>query len=133
VRPYEQLITLPKGTIDMAKLWLIFLVLAAIFGSCNPEELTAVQVEDALRSAFEGDFEALKAITCEAEQASIDQSGDAPILPEGTSVSTECSIDGEVVTCNMAMTVTMEGAEPQTTRLPIKINIEDGKLCGSAD
>jgi hypothetical protein len=121
---------------NMTKIRLALLVLIAIFalGACGGDKLTADEVEKAMQSSFEGDLEPLKKITCDAEKEAMEQTG-APTegMPEGTSVKVDCSIDGDVATCNMAMTVEIEGAEPQTTEIPLKIKIDDGKLCGTAE
>lgn len=119
----------------MTKVRLLLLLVIAVFalGACGGgDDLTEEQIENAFKASFTGDTGPLEEIACDAEKEGIKSS--AAAMPEGTDVTIDCSIDGDVATCSGNMTMTVEGADPVESPLPeFKIKIDDGKLCGSAE
>lgn len=107
---------------------MVMLVLSACGGG---DDLSADKIEDALKASFSGNLDPLKEITCDAEQASMENT--TAVLPEGSTVELDCKIDGDEVSCTGIMSMAVEGTDERIeTGMgdPLKMTIKDGKLCG---
>jgi hypothetical protein len=112
---------------------LVVIAVLALAACGGGSDLTEEQIENAFKDTFAGNTDSMKEITCDAEHEALEAG--AGILPEGSEVTIDCSIDGDVATCSGSMSMVVEeGADPVTSEMPeFKVKIEDGKLCGTAE
>jgi hypothetical protein len=113
---------------------LVPVILAACGGDDDEgDEVTSDSVTNAFEELLAGNTEPAKAISCEEDAASLDAAAEGMAAltgEEGADTSVSCSVDGDAGSCDLTITVEIEGADPIEQMQTMNFAIVDGKICG---
>ena len=115
----------------------LFILVPVILAACGGDDDEGGDVSgEALTNAFEemlaGNPEPMKELACEEQHANIDEAATemaALTGEEGFDFSISCDVDGDAGSCEMSMTMEIEGQDPIESSETIPFTLEDGKIC----
>jgi hypothetical protein len=106
----------------------VILVVVFVLGGGDDEDsdggdgLTSEAMTSAFEAILAGDPEPAKALTCDAEQANVDETAEAlsGLADAGVEAEVSCSVDGDTASCDLTV-----AGETQT----ISWEVVDDKVC----